>query len=187
MDDEKIIALFFQRSELAIEQAREKYGPLCARVAGNMLSEAEDVEECVNDTFLALWNTIPPEEPQFLGAYAAKITRNLARNRLARNVAQKRGEGMRVSMEELGACLVSPVDVEQQVMAKEMARSIETFLYSLDGESRNIFLRRYWFFDTVEQIAAGLGIGRSKVKMRLLRTRAKLREHLIKEGYLDES
>lgn len=186
MEDQKIIELFFARSEQAIAQTREKYGVLCTWIAKNMLSSPEDVEECVSDALLALWNAIPPAKPQLLGPYAARVTRNLARNRLTYNTAQKRSEAMQVSLQELEACLVSPIDVEQEVLTKELTACIEEFLRSTDEESRNIFLRRYWFFDSIEQIAAGFGISRSKVKMRLLRTRNQLRQHLILEGFIDE-
>lgn len=186
MEDQKIIELFFARSEQAIAQTREKYGALCTWVAGNILSTSEDVEECVNDALLALWNAIPPAKPQLLGPFAVRVTRNLARNRLTYNTAQKRSEAMRLSLQELDACLVSPTDVEQEVLAKELTACIEEFLRATDAESRNIFLRRYWFFDSIEQIAAGFGISKSKVKMRLLRTRNALRQHLIREGFIDE-
>ncbi len=186
MEDKRIIELFFQRSETALTLTREKYGDLCARVAGNMLFDPEDAEECVNDAMLALWNTIPPAKPQLLGPFVARIIRNLARNRIAYNTAKKRAEAATVSLGELDACLVGREDVQRQVEQKELTAAIEAFLHTLDEESRNIFLRRYWFFDTVEQIAAGMGLGHSKVKMRLLRTRTKLRAYLIKEGFLDE-
>ena len=186
MEDQKIIELFFARSEEAIEWTRRKYGALCARIAGNMLSSPEDAEECVNDTLLALWNAIPPARPQLLGAYAARIARNQAGKRLTYNAAQKRGGEMTLSLEELDACLAGSADVEQEVQIWELTQAIEGFLETLDLDSRNMFLRRYWFFDSIEQIAAGFGVTQSKVKTRLFRARGKLREHLIKEGYLYE-
>lgn len=186
MEDQKIIELFFARSEEAIEWTRKKYGALCAWIAGNILSNPEDADECVNDALLALWNTIPPARPQRLGAYAARIARNQAGKRLTYNAAQKRGDGMTLSLEELDACLAGSADVEQEVQSRELTRVIEGFLDTLDADSRNIFLRRYWFFDSIEQIAAGFGMTQSKVKTRLFRTRGKLREYLIKEGYLYE-
>lgn len=151
-----------------------------------MLSSPEDAEECVNDAMLALWDTIPPERPRLLGAYVLRLTRNLARNRIAYNTAQKRGSAATVSLGELEACLAGQDDVQRQVEQKELTEAIEAFLHTLDEDGRNIFLRRYRFCDTVEQIAAGMGLSRSKVKMRLLRTRNKLRSYLIQEGYLDE-
>lgn len=186
MEDQKIIELFFARSEEAIEWTRKKYGALCARIAGNMLSNPEDADECVNDTLLALWNTIPPTQPQLLGAYTARIARNQAGKRLTYNAAQKRGGEMTLSLEELDACLAGSDDVEQEIEGRELTRAIEGFLETLDMESRNMFLRRYWFFDSIEQIAAGFGMSQSKVKTRLFRARGKLREYLIKEGYVYE-
>lgn len=186
MEDQKIVELFFDRSELAIEKTREKYGALCAWVAGNMLSDPQDVEECVNDAMLALWNAIPPAKPQLLGAFAARVTRNQARNRFTYQAAQKRDMAQRLPLAELEPYLADSRDVELEVQGRELTRCIERFLQTLDGESRNMFLRRYWFFDSVEQIAAGFGVTKSKVKMRLLRTRTKLREYLIQEGYINE-
>lgn len=187
MEDKKIVDLFFARSELAIAQAREKYGALCRKIAGNMLKNAEDAEECVNDTMLALWNAIPPARPQLLGAFIARITRNQAGNRLAYNTAQKRNAQMAVSMEELSDCLAAPGTVEQEFEGRELTRVIEQFLLTLDDDSRNMFLRRYWFYDSVAEIASGFGVSKSKVKSVLFRAREKLRAHLIKEGYLYET
>lgn len=186
MEDQKIIELFFARSEQAIEKTREKYGALCAWIAGNICGSPEDAEECVNDTLLALWDAIPPARPQMLGPYAVRVARNQARNRVTYNAAQKRGEGMTVSLEELDACLAGPADVEREVQGRELTRAIEAFLETLDPDTRNMFLRRYWFFDSIEQIAAGFGMTQSKVKTRLFRARGKLREYLIKEGYIHE-
>ena len=186
MEDAKIIELFFARSEQAIAQAREKYGPLCQMIAGNMLRNAEDVEECVNDTLLAVWNAIPPARPQVLSAFIARIARNQARNKLTYNTAQKRSLEMAVSLEELDACLASNADVQQELEGRELVHIIEEFLLTLDADSRNMFIRRYWFYDSVEEIAAGFGVTQSKVKSRLFRAREKLRAHLVWEGYIYE-
>ena len=186
MEDKKIVELFFARSEQAIAQVREKYGPLCQKIAGNMLKNAEDTEECVNDAMLALWNAIPPARPQVLSAFIARITRNQARNKLTYNNALKRSREMSVSMEELEACLASPVNVEQELEGRELVRQIEEFLMTLDADSRNMFLRRYWFYDSVEQIALGFGVSESKVKSRLFRAREKLRAYLVQEEYIYE-
>ena len=172
MEDKKIIELFFARSERAIECVRERYGDLCRHIASNMLSDPEDVEECLSDTYLALWNAIPPARPQKLRPFVARIARNQAGNKLAYNSARKRGREVTVPLEELDG--------------KELTRAIERFLLTLDADSRNVFLRRYWFCDSVEQIAAGFGATESWVKSRLLRTRSKLRIYLIEEGYIYE-
>lgn len=186
MEDYRIIELFFARSEEAIAQVREKYGPLCRKIAANMLNNAEDTEECVNDVLLALWNTIPPARPQLLRTYIARISRNQARNRVVYNKAQKRNAEMSVSLEELDACLATPGSIEQELEGRELTRVIEQFLLTLDADSRNMFLRRYWFYDSIAQIAAGFGVSESKVKSRLLRTREKLRIHLLQEEYIYE-
>ena len=187
MEDHKIIELFFARSEEAIAQVREKYGPMCRKIAANMLKNAEDVEECVNDALLALWNAIPPARPQLLRPYIARISRNQAKNRLVYNKAQKRSTEMAVSLEELDDCLASPGSVEQELEGRELTRVIEAFLLTLDPDSRNMFLRRYWFYDSVEEIASGFGVSKNNVKVRLFRAREKLRAHLVQEGYLYES
>ena len=186
MEDKKFIELFFARSERAIECVRERYGDLCRHIASNMLSDPEDVEECVNDTYLALWNAIPPARPQKLRPFVARIARNQAGNKLAYNSARKRGREVTVPLEELEPWLASSRDVEGELDGKELTRAIERFLLTLDADSRNVFLRRYWFFDSIEQIAAGFGASESGVKSRLLRARSKLRSYLIKEGYIYE-
>ena len=165
---------------------RERYGDLCRHIASNMLSDPEDVEECVNDTYLALWNAIPPARPQKLRPFVARIARKQAGNKLAYNSARKRGREVTVPLEELEPWLASSRDVEGELDGKELTRAIERFLLTLDADSRNVFLRRYWFYDSIEQIAAGFGATESWVKSRLLRTRSKLRSYLIKEGYLYE-
>ena len=151
-----------------------------------MLKNTEDAEECVNDVMLALWDAIPPARPQVLSAFIARITRNQVRNKLTYNNAQKRSREMTVSMEELEACLASPVDVEQELEGRELVHRIEEFLLTLDADSRNMFLRRYWFYDSVEQIATGFGVSESKVKSRLFRAREKLRVYLVQEEYIYE-
>ena len=186
MEDKKIIELFFARSERAIECVRERYGDLCRHIASNMLSDPEDVEECLSDTYLALWNAIPPAQPHKLRPFVARIARNQAGNKLAYNSARKRGREVTVPLEELEPWLASSWDVEGELDGKELTRAIERFLLTLDADSRNVFLRRYWFCDSIEQIAAGFGTTESWVKSRLLRTRSKLRSYLIKEGYLYE-
>lgn len=121
-----------------------------------------------------------------LSAFIARITRNQARNKLTYNYAQKRSREVLVSMEELEACLASPVNIERELEGRELVRLIEEFLMTLDADSRNMFLRRYWFYDSVEQIAAGFGVSESKVKSRLFRARDKLRAYLIQDEYIYE-
>ena len=186
MDNEKLVNLFLARSPEAIAQTQRAYGELCAKLAGRLLRREEDVEECVNDTYLALWNGIPPARPVHFGAYVAKVVRNLAMKRLSYLTAEKRSTESEVSFEELDACLAGPGDPQQILEGKELEDAITVFLRQQDAESRKFFLRRYYFFDSVKEIAVRYGVSESKVKVNLFRTRNKLREFLVKEGLIDE-
>ena len=181
MDDSRIIELFWSRSEQAIDEVDRKYGSLCRRIAGNLLHNAEDTQECVNDTYHSLWNAIPPRRPDPLAAFIAKITRNLAMKRLTHRNAAKRA-ALTVSFVELSECIPSGQSPEQVLEMQELSRVIDRFLDTLDPDSRNMFLRRYWFFDSIAQIAAGFGVSQSKVKMRLFRVRNELKEYLAREA-----
>ena len=180
MNDKRIVELFWNRSELAIDAAEKKYGKMCSAIAMNVLDDPQDAEECVNDTLQGLWDAIPPQRPENLRAFAAKIARNLSLKRLRYRLAEKRAAST-VSFEELGDCLPGLNSVEAQAEGKELSRALAEFLRTLDKESRNMFLRRYWFFDSVEQIAKGFGVSESKVKSKLYRVRLKLKEYLAKE------
>lgn len=180
MNDKKIVDLFWTRSELAVTAAEKKYGKMCRSIAMNVLDDPEDAEECVNDTLHGLWDAIPPARPENLRAFTAKIARNLSLKRLQYYLAEKRNAS-RVSFEELSDCLPDANLVENQVEGRELGRALEAFLNTLDKESRTMFLRRYWFFDSVEQIAKGFGVSESKVKSKLYRARLKLKEYLAKE------
>lgn len=182
MKDLQIIALLQQRSEQAIQALTRIFGPRLYRTALNILSSPEDAQECVNDTYLALWNAIPPAEPDPLAPYVHKTGRNIALKRLRSNTAQKRS-AYQVSLDELAECLAGGT-LEESVSAKELGRAIDTYLDTLSRENRVIFLRRHWFGDTVKDIAKAMGMSENSVSLRLNRTRAGLREHLAKEGYL---
>lgn len=181
--DEAIIALYWERSEQAISATDEKYGRYCACIARNILNNSEDAKECVNDTWLRTWNAIPPGRPQRLAAFLGKITRNLAINRLEKERAKKRGGGvMEVLVEELGECLPdrrAGVDPAEDFVVRD---AINRFLAVLQEENRKLFVRRYWYFSSIRDIAADYGMGESKVKMALLRMRSELRCFLEKEG-----
>lgn len=181
--DEAILALYWERSERAISATEVKYGRYCACIARNILDNSEDAKECVNDTWLRAWNAMPPGRPQRLAAFLGKITRNLAINRLERERAKKRGRGvMEVLVEELGECLPdrrAGVDPADDLALRE---AINRFLAVLPAENRKLFVRRYWYFSSVRDIAADYGMGESKVKMALLRMRSELRRFLEKEG-----
>lgn len=185
MEDEQIIELFFARSEDAVEQVKAKYGPACMHLLHNLLLSQQDAEECANDVYLALWNTIPPQRPQPLLTYLLKIARNQALRRITYNNAQRREIKQVISLEELEGCLASGETVEQIVNGKLLNEEVERFLRALPKEDRQLFLRRYWFCDSVEELAKLFGWSKSKVKSKLFRLRSRLRAHLHKEGFLD--
>ena len=185
MEDSTIIDLFWARDPRAIDATDEKYGSTCAAIARNILGSAEDVEECVNDVYLRAWNAIPPRRPRFLGAFLGKITRNLALNRYAYNTAVKRGGGeTELIFDELAACVSGRADVEAEVNRRELSRAIDDFLAGLPAERRMIFVCRYWYFDSIADIAASCGRTESSVAVALHRLRSKLRAHLSKRGFM---
>ena len=180
MEDEEIVALYFAREERAIEATGEKYGAPLTRLAGRLLRLKEDAEECVNDTYLGAWNAIPPTRPQKLFAFLARICRNLACDRLDFRNAKKRSAEIVPLTEELAACL--PDGRAGDAFDEEaLGKVLNDFLENLPKESRLIFMRRYWFLDPVKEIAARYGIGESRVKTSLFRTRKKLLERLSEE------
>ena len=186
MDRDELVNLFWARSPEAITQTQLAYGEMLKNLAGRILRRMEDVEECVNDTYLSLWNGIPPARPAHFAAYATKIVRNIAVKRLSYLTAEKRSVEAEVSFEELDACLSGSEDPQKIMERKELEEAISDFLRQQDPESRKFFLRRYYFFDSVKEIASRYGVGESKVKVKLFRTRNRLREYLLKEGLLDE-
>ena len=186
MDDKTIIELFWQRSEQAISETDKKYGKLCLDVAQRIVFNAQDAEECVNDTYLGAWNTIPPSRPDVLSAFILKITRNVAMKKIRYENAKKRSVHATVSFTELDECISSQESMEETVEANELAKSLEAFLGNIDYESRNMFIRRYWFFDSIKEIAIRFAVSESKVKSQLFRVRNNLKKHLVKEGYLHD-
>lgn len=181
MDDSQIINLFFARDEQAIKETERKYGKLCLRVAKNILSASEDSEECVNDAYLTVWNKIPPTRPNNFTAFICKITRNLSLKRLERSSALKRSADAIVSLTEIEEILPDN-RVAPNVDGEELGNLISAFLRKEKELNRNIFLRRYWFFDSVGDIAKRYSLTESNVKSILFRTRNKLRDFLKKEG-----
>ena len=180
LPDEEIVNLYFDRSEEAIAACQVKYGKSCHTVAYNILHSDEDAEECVNDTWLRAWNAIPPERPTRLGAWLSTVTRRLALTRYEKKTAAKRNGGIEASLEELSEC----VTAGSLTIADEVALSeaINGFLASLPTRTRMIFMRKYWYMDSIADIAKALGMGESAVKVTLHRTREKFRKHLAKEG-----
>ena len=181
MDDLQIIELYFARDEQAIKETDRKYGKTCFRVAYNLLSNNEDSEECVNDTYLTVWNKIPPTRPNNFIAFICKITRNLSLKKLELSNAMKRSAGTIISMSELEKALpdqcIAP-DVEDE----ELGKLISAFLWSEKALDRNVFLRKYWFFDSISDIAERYSMNENSVKSMLFRSRNRLREFLRKEG-----
>lgn len=182
MDDSKIIDLFFERSEQAIVALSQKYGAVCNAVAKNILSNTFDAEECVNDAYLATWNTIPPQKPSPLLTYVCRIVRNLSIKKYHANTAAKRNSFYDVALDELEDCLSSVITVESEVEAKELSHHIDEFLDTLDKESRIMFVQRYWYSESVSAIADRFRLSQNNVSVRLARTREKLKQYLKKEG-----
>ena len=183
MTDQEIISLFFSRSENAIAQTAKKYGKYCHTIAYHILKNHEDSEECVNDTYLKAWKTIPPQKPNYLSAYLGKITRNTALHRYAKQTAKKRGTGeFPLALDELSECIPSTENTEKTLLEEELTRMLNTFLTELTTETRNIFLRRYWYFSSIQEIARDFGMKESNVRVILFRTREKLKIFLEKEG-----
>ena len=180
MEDSKIIALVFARSEQAITELSAKYGKLCLHIANNILGNNQDAEECVNDAYIGVWNAIPPTRPQHLMSFLCKITRNLSLKRLEAMTRKKRSATV-VSLEELAEILPDE-SIANGVSDGEIAKAINRFLHNESATVRNVFLRKYYFFDSIGDIAQRFGFTESKVKSMLFHTRKKLKEYLIKEG-----
>lgn len=184
MDDAKIVQLYWDRSERAIPATADKYGAYCASIARNILGSREDAEECVNDTYLSAWNSMPPHRPRVLSAFLGKLTRNLSLNRYRHNTADKRGGGEAPAVLDEIAELVSDTgSVEQELDRRELLRAIDAFLGGLPAEKRRLFVRRYWYFDRVSEIAYRFGMTENHVSVSLNRLRANLRKDLLERGF----
>ena len=183
MEDHEIVDLYWARDERALTETAAKFGAYCRKIALRLLGSAPDAEEVENDTWLAAWNSMPENRPVKLAPYLGRITRNLALDRWDAAQAQKRGGGQApLILDELAACLPAPGRVEEQVEAAELARTTSSFLRAQPEPARGMFLRRYWYCDTIEEIARRYGMGQSKVKMRLRRIRQQLAAYLEQEG-----
>ena len=182
MDDKKIIELFYERSEQAITELSKKYGLLCEKIADNILNNHLDAEECVNDAYLAVWNTIPPQNPDSLVSYVCCIVRNQAIKKYHENTALKRNSIYDTSLDELEEVLPSSASVEGELEAKEVSAMIDRFLETLDKQSRTMFIRRYWYSDSIEEIALSFKTSKHYISVRLSRIRKALKKHLVKEG-----
>ena len=184
MDDKSIVDLYFGRDQEAITQTDKKYGHYCYRIAYNILTNKEDAEESVSDTYVAAWRAIPPRRPSVLSTFLGKITRHIAIDRWRERNASKRGGGeVPLALEELQDCVAGMQNVEMDYERKEIIKAYVKFLDALPVTERRVFLCRYWYVDSVEAIADKFGFSQSKVKTMLHRTRAKLRKQLAEEGY----
>ncbi len=184
MNDQAIVQLFWDRNEDAIRECKKQYEEYCMYIANNVLYNRQDSEECVNDALLAAWKSIPPQKPDNLRTYLGKLIREIAINRWKKNNRQKRNAGSVVrSLDEI-AEMVSGGDIEEEIEASEIAREISRYLYTIDETKRNVFIRRYWYYDSVESICLMYGFGKSKVLVMLKRTRDDLAAHLRKEGFI---
>ncbi len=185
MDDQKITNLLWQRAETAIEALSKKFGNRLMLIALNILGVRQDAEESVNDTYLAVWHTVPPKKPDPLAGYVYATGRNISLDRLKYISAEKRDCRYDLSIDELSNCIPAAV-LEETVEARELGLAINRFLGTVSADNRTLFLRRYWFGDSVQTIARDLGLRENAASVRLGRIRMQLREHLIKEGYIDE-
>lgn len=187
MEDSQIVELYWQKNTDAIKETEGKYGAYCFTIANNILHSKEDSEECVNDTWLNAWNAIPPQKPSKLQMFLAKITRNLSLNRFIARTAEKRGSGeIMFVLDELAECLASESDVEDTYEFKELGQCIRLFVRGLPERDGNVFVRRYFFTESVAVIAKRYGLTENNVMVILSRVRKKLKTHLIKEGYFNE-
>ena len=183
MEDEQILELLWQRSDLALCELERKYGRLCRQLAQNTLHDPQDTEECVSDAFLAVWNAIPPARPQFMMAFVCRIVRNQALKRFRHERAQKRDKTAELPLDELVVGLNGRNLTEETVDAALLGQAINAYLHSVPQERRKIFVLRYWYHAPIEQIARSLGCSQSKVKSALFRMRVELRDRLEKEGF----
>jgi RNA polymerase sigma-70 factor (ECF subfamily) len=184
MDDAKIVRLFWDRDEQAITATADKYGGYCTAIAKNILGNKEDAEECVNDTYLNAWNSMPPHSPNVLSTFLGKITRNLSFDRYKHNTADKRGGGETTAVLDELLEIVSDTDsVEQEINRKELVKAIDTFLGTLSADKRGLFVRRYWYFDSISTIASRFEMTENNVSVNLNRIRLKLHNYLLERGF----
>ncbi len=182
VDDQTLIDLYWARDEKAIGETSSKYGKLCRYIANNILKNAEDCEECLNDTYFAVWNAIPVQRPNRFSVFISRITRNLALKKWEYLSAAKRNPSAIISLDELGDCVSGTFSVENEIEGKHIENTINSFLWKQGYEKRNIFIRRYWYFDSIEFICERTGFSQSKVKSILYEMRIKLRKYLESEG-----
>jgi len=183
MDDSQIVDLYWLRSETAIGETEKKYSRYCSSIAANILHSGEDAEECVNDTWLRAWNTMPPKRPNSLATFLGKITRNLSLDKYRQYSAEKRGRGqLALALEELDEVIPSAAGTEQAADENELAEIIDSFLEGLPKQKRVLFVQRYWYVMPVREMAEHAGTSESQVKSALFRVRNELKQYLEEEG-----
>ena len=184
MNDQAIVQLFWDRNEDAISESKKQYEDYCMYIAENVLHSRQDSEECLNDALLAAWKSIPPQKPENLRTYLGKLIREIAIDRWKKNNRQKRiRSDICQSLDEI-AEIVSGGDFDEEIEERELSHAISTFLSSIEETKRNVFIRRYWHYDSIDSICARYGFGKSKVLMMLKRTRDDLAQYLKKEGFI---
>ena len=184
MDDSKIVQLYWDRNEQALTATSDKYGNYCISIAKNILGNKEDAEECVNDTYMRAWKALTPHRPNILSTYLGKITRNLSFNLYKRNTADKRGGGeVPVVLDEIVDLVSDTDDVEKEIDRRELVKAIDDFLGKLPADKRSIFICRYWYFDSISNIASRFGMTNNYVSVLLNRLRLKLHNYLLERGF----
>lgn len=184
MEDAAIIALYFRRSESAITETKSKYGRMLMSISFGILKSLQDAEECESDTYLKTWDAIPPERPNIFSAFLSKITRNLSLNRYDEMHAQKRGNGeIPLLLDELAECIPDRNSIDDYINEQALKQVLDEFLGKQKKDARIIFMRRYWFGDSVQEISDKYGYGTSKIKMSLMRSRTELKKILEEEGF----
>lgn len=186
MDDRGIIQLLECRDERAITQISGLYGLYCRTIAHNILQDDRDAEECVSDTYLRAWNTIPPEKPRSLKLYLARIVRNLSLDRFREKNAQKRNSGFEEVLDEISEITAGSENVEERYLAKELEEAVNRFVTALPQRESGLFIRRYFYAESLDTVARRFSVTPHNAAVILSRVRAKLRAYLIKEGFLNE-
>ena len=184
MEDNLIVDLYWQRNERAISETAAKYGKYLHSISYHILQNAEDTEECVNDTYNDAWQSMPPHRPSILSTFLGKITRRISIDLWRKNSAKKRGGSeIAIALDELEECVAGTDDVEAEVEKRELQKKLNAFLFALPQIDRQVFMCRYWYMDSISEIAIQFDYSESKIKSMLFRTRNKLRTMLKKEGY----
>ena len=185
MDDKEIIALYFSRSQDAVAETDAKYRNYCRKIAANILSDCRDADEAVNEAYLGAWNSIPPHSPENLGTFLGKIVRNVSLKIYRKNTSVKRSsDNFSLALDELSECVSNGKNAHEKLEEKEVSECIDRFLGTLKADERRVFVCRYWYFDSISDIAGRFSFTEGKVKSMLFRTRKKLMKALDKEGLL---